>query len=223
MFVASRGRRYSSGAETRLLLMETAECLFATRGYHAVTLADIKDAAGQGNASVVKYYFGSKEGLLKAILDYRLPTINAYRGELIRERTAGGAPLTLRDVLWCLVEPLADSARRGEHYVGLLSSLMNANIIGETFTTADAEGTTSGFGIDHALRNALAEIPEYTRTQRITMVYASALRTLSQYASPGTDLVRAELSGLIDSWEGLLSAPTSDETRRVRDQAVVGR
>lgn len=214
--MTSRRGRYSSGEETRLLLVEAAERLFAMRGYHAVTLADVRAAAGQNNASVVRYYFGSKEGLLTAILDHRLPRISAYRGELIREWVAVGAKFTARDALWCLVAPLADSIRRGEHYVALLDRLLEADVIGEIFTAADPRGTASGFEIDHALRSVLTGLPEHTRRQRIIMVYASVLGTLAPYARTGTELAPAELPALVDAWEGLLCAPTSQETQEVR-------
>lgn len=214
--MTSRRGRYRSGEETRLLLVEAAERLFAMRGYHAVTLADVRAAAGQNNASVVRYYFGSKEGLLTAILDHRLPRISAYRGELIREWVAVGAKFTARDALWCLVAPLVDSIRRGEHYVALLDRLLEADVIGEIFTTADPRGTASGLEIDHVLRSELTGLPEHARRQRIIIVYASVLRTLAQYARTGTELAPAELPALVDAWEGLLCAPTSQETQEVR-------
>ncbi|MGN5235898.1 TetR/AcrR family transcriptional regulator [Rhodococcus sp. SJ-3] len=219
--MTSRRGRYSSGQETRLLLVETAERLFAVRGYHAVTLGDVRAAAGQNNASVVRYYFGSKEGLLTAILDHRLPRISAYRGELIREWVAVGATFTARDALWCLVEPLADSVRRGEYYVALLDRLLEAEVIGETFTAADPGGTASGFEIDLVLRGVIYELPEGARRQRIVMVYTSVLGTLAQYIRTGTELAPTEVPALIDAWEGLLCAPTSEETRGI--QAVARR
>ncbi|MFI5718568.1 helix-turn-helix domain-containing protein [Nocardia sp. NPDC051750] len=103
---AGRGR-YSAGEGTRVLLIETAERLFARRGYEAVTLAEIRSAAGQHNASVISYYFGSKENLLRAVFEHRLPTISADRAALVERLTATGNPLTTRDVLWILVQPPA--------------------------------------------------------------------------------------------------------------------
>jgi hypothetical protein len=43
---------------------------FLERGYDAVSLDDIVHHAGGSKASIYKY-FGSKEGLFKAICDYR--------------------------------------------------------------------------------------------------------------------------------------------------------
>ncbi|EUA23452.1 bacterial regulatory s, tetR family protein [Mycobacterium xenopi 4042] len=40
-------RRNASGEATRVMLMEVAERLFATRGIQAVTLREIQEAAGK--------------------------------------------------------------------------------------------------------------------------------------------------------------------------------
>ncbi|WP_459979943.1 TetR family transcriptional regulator, partial [Mycobacterium avium] len=46
---AGARRRNASGESTRVMLMEVAERLFATRGIEAVTLREIQQAAGQSN------------------------------------------------------------------------------------------------------------------------------------------------------------------------------
>ena len=58
------------GHERRLALLLSATELFLERGYDAVSLDDIVHHAGVSKASIYKY-FGSKEGLFKAICDYR--------------------------------------------------------------------------------------------------------------------------------------------------------
>ncbi|ALG83658.1 TetR/AcrR family transcriptional regulator [Gordonia phthalatica] len=55
------------GTATRALLIETAERLFAEQGIDAVSVRSINTAAGQG-AAAVYYHFGTKEGLLTAVL-----------------------------------------------------------------------------------------------------------------------------------------------------------
>jgi AcrR family transcriptional regulator len=58
------------GHERCIALLETATTLFLERGYDAVSLDDIVQHAGGSKASIYKY-FGNKEGLFKAICDYR--------------------------------------------------------------------------------------------------------------------------------------------------------
>src|SRR3546814_16579536 len=84
-------RRHSAGEATRVLLIEAAERLFATRGIDGVTLAQIQLAAGQSNSSVIGYHFGSKDGLVPAILDHRQPVLEAQREQLLAAlQPAGG-------------------------------------------------------------------------------------------------------------------------------------
>ncbi|CAM4332763.1 TetR/AcrR family transcriptional regulator [Acinetobacter pragensis] len=58
------------GHERCVALLESATELFLKFGYESVSLDDIVNHAGGSKASIYKY-FGSKEGLFKAICDYR--------------------------------------------------------------------------------------------------------------------------------------------------------
>ncbi|MER7000358.1 helix-turn-helix domain-containing protein [Streptomyces sp. NPDC000410] len=55
-------------APTRLLLLRSAERLFAERGVDGANTREITERAGQANASAVHYHFGSRAGLLRAVL-----------------------------------------------------------------------------------------------------------------------------------------------------------
>ncbi len=48
-----------------------AERLIAERGIDAVSLREIGATAGQRNNSAAQYHFGTKEGLVAAIYEYR--------------------------------------------------------------------------------------------------------------------------------------------------------
>lgn len=58
------------GHERCLAILLSANELFVKQGYEAVSLDDIVQHAGGSKASIYKY-FGNKEGLFKAICDYR--------------------------------------------------------------------------------------------------------------------------------------------------------
>lgn len=208
--MTDRHSRSETGRDTRTLLIEVAERLFAERGFEAVTVADIRTAAGQRNASVVSYYFGSKENLLRAILDHRLPAVNARRDAMMRDKLAGEGGASARDALWCLVQPLADSLRDHNCYVALLDRLVEADLLGGAFVSADRAGSASAFAIDEVLYTAAGHAPKAVRRQRINMIYDSMLRTLARYNRAGTVPSNTELSGLIDAWEGMLRAPVSE-------------
>lgn len=56
--------------DKKIVIMETAERLFATNGYDATSIRDIA-SAGSFNSAMISYYFGSKEQLMEEILNYR--------------------------------------------------------------------------------------------------------------------------------------------------------
>ncbi len=57
-------------SEKQIQIIETAERLFATKGFNGTSVRDIADAAGI-NLAMVSYYFGSKEKLFEAMFAYR--------------------------------------------------------------------------------------------------------------------------------------------------------
>jgi AcrR family transcriptional regulator len=58
--------------DKRLHLIQIAETLFAEHGYEAVSVRQLAKEAGV-NLAMISYYFGSKEGLFAALLEYKIP------------------------------------------------------------------------------------------------------------------------------------------------------
>lgn len=56
--------------EKQVQIMETAETLFAEKGFNGTSVRDIADKA-KVNLAMVSYYFGSKDKLLEALFTYR--------------------------------------------------------------------------------------------------------------------------------------------------------
>ena len=91
--------------ETRVKIKNAAEQLFAREGFDRVTLRQIARDADQRNVAAVQYHFGSKEGLLSAIVDRHREQIDARRADLLAAMGEGDPDLSaLIDVL---VKPLA--------------------------------------------------------------------------------------------------------------------
>lgn len=61
----------TSGPETRDKLIRAAEELFAAQGVDGAQLRDVVALAGQANPSAVQYHFGSRTGLLDAVMSGR--------------------------------------------------------------------------------------------------------------------------------------------------------
>jgi AcrR family transcriptional regulator len=77
--------------DTRERLLEAAERLFARNGYAGTSLREITAAAG-ANIAAVNYHFGTKEGLLAAVLDRVVGELNRERIVLLDASQAASAP-----------------------------------------------------------------------------------------------------------------------------------
>jgi AcrR family transcriptional regulator len=80
--------------DTRKLILDAAERLFMEQGYEA-TSTRMVTAAAKVNLAAVNYHFGSKEGLMQAVLRRRLQYLNEERLRVLNEAEAkaGGQPL----------------------------------------------------------------------------------------------------------------------------------
>src|SRR5262245_42633241 len=56
--------------EKQVQIMETAETLFAEKGFNGTSVRDISEKANV-NLAMISYYFGSKDKLLEALFAYR--------------------------------------------------------------------------------------------------------------------------------------------------------
>jgi AcrR family transcriptional regulator len=107
---------------TRLRLLDEAARVFATRGVYQSTVKEILAAAGQRNASALTYHFGSREGVLRAILRRHGDRLDAERGALIDGPVARQST---RDLVGALVVPLGGllGGADGRNYLRILAQL----------------------------------------------------------------------------------------------------
>src|SRR5438309_7430250 len=119
-------------SETTERILNTAERLFAERGYGATSLRSII-AAAEVNLAAVHYHFRSKEALLDAVLERRIEPLNRERMALLDEyeRAAGDEPPSLEAILTALIAPPLRLARDP-------SFAKVVKLIGRIYADADA-------------------------------------------------------------------------------------
>jgi len=133
-----RGPRgpYAAGREARRAIVDAARVVFAERGFRAGSLRDVGERAGVSAANVV-HHFGSKEGLLVAVLE-------------ARDEGSG--------------EDLLVLFRRGELVRGL-RGLVRANALERDmirlYTTLGAEAMDTAHPAHHHFRTRYADIRGY--------------------------------------------------------------
>ncbi len=92
--------------ETRTRLLDAAEIVVSNHGFGGASLREITEKAGV-NVALVKYHFGSKDGLVEAMMLRRIQPLDARRLALldaVEAATPHGA-LRLEDVLEALIRP----------------------------------------------------------------------------------------------------------------------
>ncbi len=109
----------------RRQILDAALRLFAQNGIAAVSLREIRLAANQRNGGALHYHFGTKEGLLRALLERELPLLVERRRALLAVACASGEA-DIRSAAAVFVLPYAQLATGSEHdrdVVQLLSQL----------------------------------------------------------------------------------------------------
>jgi AcrR family transcriptional regulator len=113
--------------DTKNELLNAAEELFALQGYHTTSLRAITGKA-KANLAAVNYHFGSKEALLRAVIERRLLPLNWLRrsrleGVMADAAAADKRPETRR-LLAAFVEPtlsFRSSGRGARAFIILIS------------------------------------------------------------------------------------------------------
>jgi AcrR family transcriptional regulator len=209
----SARRKHSSGEATRVALMVAAETLFAARGIAAVTLREIQLAAGQSNTSVIGYHFTSREGLVRALIEYRHAELNADREQMLAAMTADGTAADPRAVVWLMVRPLVNSIRRGEMFAPFLARLSEDPQARSVYWPNHLDDAWSSDEMERRVDAALQDLPPRIRRGRTFQLYNSVLNLLGDRARVGSPISEAQLHNYVDGWVGMLTAPVSYATR----------
>ncbi|MFF7244571.1 TetR/AcrR family transcriptional regulator [Embleya sp. NPDC008237] len=220
-----------NSAATRLCLMTTAERLFAERGINAVSAREIAVAAGQRNTNAVKYHFGSPQGLVDAIFEYRMGPINARRIELIALFDRQGRaqdPYALAEAfvlpLAELLDRLRDSPSGGSWYLRFCvqaAYTVHPDVV--TFAPDDLGQSPWTTGLKELNARALklpgGTFPGWVALRRWQhfagfVTRALAERELRQGIDPhfAADATALYVADLVDAGVGLLTAPCRPET-----------
>ncbi len=115
-------------SDVSLAILYAGERAFAEFGYAGASMRGIARDAGV-NQAMIAYYFGSKEGLLHAIMRRRSSFVNAQREAMLTRLLERGEP-TVADLIEAFLAPLielaTDEEQGGYSYVRMLAVFMHS-------------------------------------------------------------------------------------------------
>lgn len=190
-------------------MIDAAERLVAERGLPALTLKDVQIAASQSNKSAAKYHFGSREGLLDAVVEARMSRVNARRHEMLTALQDSTEVPTSRQLVEALVRPLAaETLGRPESFYArflvqavfdpALADLLTKHLQADSYTT-----------VVQLLTDRCWASPEMCRW-RVQHVVMLSMTALAAHEGAERTLEEAEaiVSDLVTMCDAALAAPT---------------
>jgi AcrR family transcriptional regulator len=200
-------------ATTKERILNTAERLFAERGYSATSLRAII-AAADVNLASVHYHFDSKESLLEAVILRRAIPANEERLRLLElcEREAGDGPPDATKVIEAFVLPAflaaKDPSRGGPVYRRLVGRLYAEGDLMPRMTAKHFVPLLARFA--NALARSLPDLPQvelYWRVHFAMGSVAMALRGTSDWEAfdgglqepRDTEMLLRRLVGFLDA------------------------
>jgi len=213
----TRSRRADQAAATREALLDAAERLFAEHGVHGVGIRQISQAADQGNNTAVSYHFGSKTGLIRAIIRRHADAIERLRGAMIAEL---GDDDDLRAWLACAVAPVTaylDTLGQPSWYARFIAHITAdpelRAIADEQFSAAAGRSSNP---LQEGLYRCVPGLPDDIRAERSAMTGHLINQTVAareRELADGAPTVRQTwadcATGLIDALVGLWRAPVT--------------
>lgn len=209
--MGARVQSFGAG-ETALIL--AAERLFAERGIEGVALRQINQAANQKNMSAAHYHFGSRDGLVNAVLQYRLPELDARRRELLGRNVA---VKDIRFYLEAFIAPLVAELQpreEGNHYIRFMQQYERFRGSYDFVRELTPASVEIYAGLEGLISYLPPEISRLRIGYMINMIH-SVLATAEERLATGEVLfgdVELIASNLIDMIAASLTAPLSADT-----------
>lgn len=200
--------------KAREALLDAAEELFARHGIDAVSNRKITEYAGTANHSAIKYHFGSREQLLREMVQRAVDDAKSYRERMVSNSQS--AHPSLRELVTLFTLPLVYS------FQALPSPSWRAQFLSQARQHPDlAMQLSELLGEEVRRENVLGQsprelenIPEVVVTSRAKILGPMLLGLCAEYersVNAGEQRGNWESVGyfLVDSAVGMLAAPST--------------
>jgi AcrR family transcriptional regulator len=206
--------------DTRQRLIDAATREFAEHGVHAASLLEVTRQAGQRNRGAVHYHFGSREGMLVAVLEQQVDFLAERETELLaiaRQRPDDD----IESVVQAFVRPaveLGDLGWQGRCYLVILAELVEedrAQLDPEIVAVLERTGGWDAFEL---LGERTPPMPDELRAERLSLVTGFILSAVADRArarerETSRPQLETELfiTNLVAMVIGMLTAPVPSE------------
>lgn len=205
--------------DTKELLLDAAEVLFARDGIDGARIREINELAGQRNPSALHYHFGSRDGLVTAILLRHQSEIDKVIERRLDELEAAG-DATVRDVIGTVVDQMVDrlGTASGRNWARIIPHVLPS--LSDNLRHGVMEPVTPQTQrVLQLLEERIDELPQVLRRERL-VDYAVVLSTLvAERAHQLESDRRPPLDDgrfarhLTDVLVAVVTTPTTDEGR----------
>lgn len=153
----------------------------ARHGVHGALTRDIVRRAGQANDSAVQYHFGSRTGLLLAILDRHLRDMEEQRKPTLAQL---GPDPTLEAVVAAVVEPVAAklTTESGRDFLRIIAQLAGRAGVRTGEVPDPLVGTALAEQLALLERCCLRRLPEPVARERLAMTITMLTAALADRA-----------------------------------------
>jgi AcrR family transcriptional regulator len=174
----------ADASQTRKKLIDAAARSFAEHGVFGASLIDITRLAGQRNRGALHYHFGSRAGVLSAVLEQHVEFLANREGELLT--VALSAPDDdLASVVEAIVRPaaeLADSGWRGRSFLVILAELVDEDPASLGGDVSAVLARTGGYAVYALLEQRMGQFSPEVRAERFALATGFILRAVAERA-----------------------------------------
>ena len=172
------------GSATREKLLDAAARAFAEHGVTNASLLEITRRAGQRNRAALHYHFGSRDGVLAAVLERHVGFLARREGELLRAALEGPGD-AVAPVVEAIVRPAAElgqSGWRGRCCLLIIAELAEEDPRDLAPEVEAALARTGGHAVYAALAERLPPLPEPVLLERFALITVFVLRAVADRA-----------------------------------------
>ena len=202
--------------DTKDQLLRAGEYLFARQGIDGTKIGEINELAGQRNPSAVHYHFGSKQGLVVAILRRHQEALEVEVGRRLDGIQGGESPASVREMVEAMVRPLAaelesasgrDFLRIVPQFIAPLDANLRKGVVEPV--------TTQSRRLLGLLEDRMKHLPQAIRRERLvtyTLVLTSLLADRARHLEdrqPTALDADQFVAHLLDVIEAVMTAPSS--------------